>query len=590
MVTYFKPYFLFFASLFIIFNNGLHAISVTTRAVTEQQYTLTISFPIKANDYLYADLLKYSIDCPEATITHATLSTVPVNYYDVELKEDKKIIKQNFTITLTVQLADSYKESIACNLVLSYYLHNAKKTQQEKFPLSFQPFTKLTSNTQESVHAVTPKQIKKGIKGIDKTSWYYAISNRLNQTNSLWLQLLFALLLGLLVSFTPCIYPMIPITIGILQSQSSKSIYKNFLLALAYSLGLATTFAILGLLAAFTGQLFGSLLTNKWFVLIIVAIMVYIACSMIGFYDLYVPSLMQPGQASTKGGSYISAFIFGVVSGTVASPCLSPGLLLLLTLVTTIGSKIIGFVLLFAFGIGLSIPLLIIGTFSSSLSVLPQAGQWMVDIKQFSGFVMLGICFYFLKPIAPLTGILVGLAIYLLGLGIWYITTAYKMHGLYRAIKIIVGIMLIVASLLTGARYIQELVAPQQEEQTWWLENYMSALAIAQQAKKPILLEVTGDYCSICTAIDKKIFCDTTVQKNIVTNCIPVKIKNLDTADTTHAYLSKKFNILGVPTCIIIDPNQESCCKQWGPELYDLSPEEFLQELNQHCNLITKIK
>ena len=111
--------------------------------------------------------------------------------------------------------------------------------------------------------------------------------------------------------------------------------------------------------------------------------MAYLALSMFGFYDMYVPNILQTKNNVNHKGSLFSAFVFGAISGSIASPCLSPGLALLLTIVATLGNNLLGFLLLFSFGIGLSIPLLIIGTFSSSINILPQAGMWMIEVKIF---------------------------------------------------------------------------------------------------------------------------------------------------------------------------------------------------------------
>lgn len=165
-------------------------------------------------------------------------------------------------------------------------------------------------------------------------SWASYISTLVQTTESTSLRLILVAALGMLLSLTPCIYPMIPITVGILQSQGSRSIARNFCLALSYTMGIASTFALLGLLAAYTGLLFGSFMTKPLVIIPLVALLVYLAGSMMGFYEMYTPRLLQNGSSS-GGGSLVSAFLFGAASGTVASPCLSPGLILLLTIVTS---------------------------------------------------------------------------------------------------------------------------------------------------------------------------------------------------------------------------------------------------------------
>ncbi|MBM3893448.1 hypothetical protein FJ365_03555 [Candidatus Dependentiae bacterium] len=213
---------------------------------------------------------------------------------------------------------------------------------------------------------------------------------------------------GVLVSFTPCIYPMIPITAGILQTQASKSLFYNFLSSLVYVIGIATVYAFLGYLSATTSIMFGSWLGAPWFLIIMISFFLYLAFSMFGFYELYIPPFLLR-QSNTSGqGSLLHMFTLGVVSGTVASPCLTPALAMLLGIVAKQGNPILGVMTLFSFALGMGILLILVGTFSSTLNMLPQAGAWMEEVKKLFGFLMLGICIYFLHtfltPVVAFSG------------------------------------------------------------------------------------------------------------------------------------------------------------------------------------------
>ena len=208
-----------------------------------------------------------------------------------------------------------------------------------------------------------------------------------------------AFLIGIAASLTPCIYPMIPITMGILQSQASKSIGRNFLLSTAYVSGMATVYATLGYIAATTTLIVGEWLANPIFIGLLILLFLYLAFSMFGFYEIYIPKFMRSGT-SVKGkkGSLLYSFMFGAVSGAAASPCLTPAIALLLGYVAKRGNPIVGFITLFAFSFGMGLLLIIIGTFSNTITSLPRAGAWMNQIKKFFGFLMLGVCIYFLQP------------------------------------------------------------------------------------------------------------------------------------------------------------------------------------------------
>lgn len=407
-------------------------------------------------------------------------------------------------------------------------------------------------------------------------SW---ISKTMEQSNSLIIRLLMVFLLGLLMSLTPCIYPMIPITAGILQAQTSRSLFMSFLLALSYTFGIATTFATLGLLAAFAGQAMGQFMNHPAFILPMVTLLVYLALAMIGLYDMYIPRFMQPRDHRINHGSFISAFAFGTISGIVASPCLSPGLVCLLCIVTTLGSKLLGFILLFAFGVGLGIPLLIIGTFSSSLSLLPSAGMWMIEVKKIFGFLMLAMCLYFLNYITPwhtMGWIIVAFALIVGSIFFYYASKAY--NKIWQAIYGGLGIFLIASAIFLGFKAFQYATTQECATHDAWQTNYACAYDQAQTQHKTMFVDIGAPSCSICTAIDKTLFASSKVRSFLAENTVPVKI---DGSDPVNANILKQFKVLGFPTVLLLKTETQEVIKQWGPELYDVKPEQFIGELTQ---------
>jgi len=233
--------------------------------------------------------------------------------------------------------------------------------------------------------------------------------------------LLVAFATGLLASLTPCIYPMIPITISILQVQASKSFMQNFVRALFYVLGIAVTYATLGYVAAKTTVMFGQWMANPWLIGIIVLFFLYLAFSMFGFYEIYVPKFMTRQLEVSPRGSLFYSFLFGAVSGLIASPCLTPALAGLLGYVAKQGNPVLGFITMFMFALGMGTILLVIGTFSGAVVLLPRAGMWMVEIKKFFGFLLLGVTVYFLQPLLDQTVITVLYVVVGLGAILYYI-------------------------------------------------------------------------------------------------------------------------------------------------------------------------
>ncbi|MBU1007993.1 hypothetical protein KKA53_02855 [Candidatus Dependentiae bacterium] len=245
---------------------------------------------------------------------------------------------------------------------------------------------------------VIEKEIKKPEGFLKKITSIFSLEKLLLANLPLIYILLIAFAIGIAVSFTPCIYPMIPITIGLLQSQASPSIGRNFMLASSYVAGMATVYATLGYVAATTTLILGQWLANPFFIAFLVLLFLYLAFSMFGFYEIYMPRFLQRGTQVKVRGSILYSFIFGAVSGTAASPCLTPALALLLGYVAKRGNPLVGFVTLFVFALGMGLLLIVIGTFSNSITALPRAGTWMNEIKKFFGFLLLGVCVYFLNP------------------------------------------------------------------------------------------------------------------------------------------------------------------------------------------------
>jgi len=236
-------------------------------------------------------------------------------------------------------------------------------------------------------------------------------------------------MLGLLLSLTPCFYPTLPTTIGILRSKCKTSQPQNFLLALFYTVGVASTFALLGLTVTTIGYITGNFMSNPVFIFVFVLLLAYLGFATLGFYKLYIPASLQTKKTVTDG-SLFSAFLFGTTRGTTASPCMSPALALLLAIVSTLGSKMFGLLLLFYFGVGLHITLLLIGVSPSLLKLLPNSGAWMIEIKKIFGLMLLGMCIHLLKGIVPWHITIWLVTIFFIGTGLFYLHTGKHSRSL----------------------------------------------------------------------------------------------------------------------------------------------------------------
>jgi cytochrome c-type biogenesis protein len=202
---------------------------------------------------------------------------------------------------------------------------------------------------------------------------------------------------GLVTSLTPCIYPMIPITAGILSGTSigAPSRARTARLTLTYAVGLALFYAILGLIAGLSGSLFGTVSANPWARFAIGNLLLIFGLAMLDVIPMTAPQRLMRWASGLGGGSYPAVFLLGATSGIVAAPCGAPAFAAVLTWVATTRSGLLGFVYLFVFSLGMTALLVAVGLFSGSLAALPRAGQWMVWIKKLAGVVLLGMAEYY---------------------------------------------------------------------------------------------------------------------------------------------------------------------------------------------------
>jgi len=201
---------------------------------------------------------------------------------------------------------------------------------------------------------------------------------------------------GLLTSFTPCVYPMIPITVGVIGGSEKKSKLHAFLMSFAYISGIAIIYAALGVVASLSGRFFGSVSANRWSFLIVANIIILFGLSMLEVFNLPMPRFLQQGGAGSNKKGLFGAFLIGMASGLVAAPCTTPVLGVLLAFVATRQSVVFGATLLLTFSFGMNMLLLAIGTFTGLVTALPKSGMWMVRVKMAMGYLMIIVGQYFL--------------------------------------------------------------------------------------------------------------------------------------------------------------------------------------------------
>jgi thiol:disulfide interchange protein DsbD len=345
---------------------------------------------------------------------------------------------------------------------------------------------------------------------------------------------------GLLLNLTPCVYPVIPLTIGFFggQNQGQGRGGRAFGLAALYVLGMATMYSALGVAAALSGRLFGSALQSPWVLAVVALVLVALALSMFGLYDLRMPTaLMQ--KAGARSGA-LGAYGMGLLVGVVAAPCVGPFVLGLLAFVAARQQAGLGFLFFFVLSLGLGLPYLFLGAFSGSLSRLPRAGMWMESVKKAFGWVLLAMAAYFLRPAlpAPAGGWILPAV---LAIGAVAIALTAGWRPLARGAAAIV--------FLAAAFFFVPRAAA--TDGPAWRPYEAGKVAASGRAS---VIDFAAAWCVPCRELDEKTFSDPRVREALGRRALyKADLTRSGSADV--AELSRKYAILGVPTIVFLDPS-----------------------------------
>ena len=379
---------------------------------------------------------------------------------------------------------------------------------------------------------------------------------------------------GLLVCLTPCVYPMIAITVSVFGARQSKSRLNAMGLSTAFVLGISAMFTPLGVAAGYTGSLFGSALSSPWVLGFVAIVFLALAASMFGAFDFVLPSWLNNRLAQLGGMGPGGAFLLGLVSGLIAAPCTGPVLTGILLWIGKTRSAGLGAAALFAFSLGLGLPFWLVGTFAVSL---PKAGPWMVGVKSVFGIVLTVAALYVAAPgllhlVRPeATVALLAAVLLLAGLagGAVHLTFDTKSASV-RARKA-AGIVAAVVGLFLLVGWLE---APRGKLS--WEASEEVARARAEAERRPMLLDFTAEWCGACNELSRVTFADPKVMSE-ARRFVAVKVDATHEEDPSVDHLKDRYRVVGLPTVILVgsDGRERTRFTEFVP------PDRFLSAIRE---------
>ncbi len=389
--------------------------------------------------------------------------------------------------------------------------------------------------------------------------------------------LFFVFIAGFLTSLTPCIFPMIPITLSILGTQViGQSRSKSLALSLCYVFGIGITYAFLGVMAAKTGSFFGAMLANPIVISVIAIVFVLMGLSMYGVFELQTPLWIQKqlSEGKIKKG-FKGVFLAGLISGIVASPCVGPVLIGILTYVSQTQDTVLGFLLLFTFAMGLGVLFVLLGTFSQLINRLPKSGPWMDGVKFLFGTSMIAMALYYLNFVVNFhyLSALLGILFILTGIyfyGKFKVLTSFHPNSKIENILMkilnkrksisftcyIIGILFLsiaffdhqINTAFQKAFLTQDTQAVEDENSTPWEEFTDQLFKEGVAQKQPIIIDFTAEWCAVCKALETNTFANIDVQVEFK-NFLLLQIDATTETENVARWISE-FEVLGLPTLL----------------------------------------
>lgn len=546
-----------FVVFLLLFSTQLFAESLQVQSVSQvgkwepnkiQEVKVQLTLP--KGFHAYTDQFKILNVIP-ADFKSGSIQVKPeVTFYDKFSKKNRTGLDGNGTVSFLLEASDTVDKNL----------------NQVQFSFRYQICSEKVCFLPEtiSLNALTSGQPLPEIKKTAAAEFnLFKNIDHLLSSNLLF-AFLIVFLAGVLTSFTPCIFPMLPITISILGYHANKgNRWHNFARACSYVLGIALTYASLGVVAALTGSLFGSALTNKYVLFFMCLLFIVMALSMWGLFDLQVPAFIRNRFGTGKSHGLGGAFVMGLAAGIVASPCVGPVLVSILSFVSTTKNVVLGFSLLFTFALGLGLIFIAIGLFSHALHLLPKSGPWMNFVKFLLGAGMWGAALYYSQFLVSQRWWTLLLALSLLLLSIW--KGAFQFHkknylkqsfmlSLFVFSTTLVLLVFVRPQYLSPAFDVQDNPSsPKNEKALVWLTYSDAILESAKQEGKPVLLDFYADWCGACHELEEKTYTD----PEFIELSKQFKLVKFDATEDNpeNKQILNKYGVQGLPTVLFINRN-----------------------------------